>query len=103
MSNSYSLDLRQRVIESYENQEGSMRHLAIRYKIHFTTVRNWVKQAKQGNLAPRAPQGGNRSRIQEIHKPFLEALYQEKSDMTHKEACQRFFEQFGKKLSESAM
>ena len=39
----YSLDLRQKIVESYKNQEGSIRHLAKRFKVSPDCVRRLVK------------------------------------------------------------
>ncbi len=37
----YSLDLRQRVVEAYENKEGSLRRIARRFKVGPNTVQAW--------------------------------------------------------------
>jgi len=40
----YSLDLRQRIIDSYTNGEGSIRQLAVRYKLGPDCVRRLLKR-----------------------------------------------------------
>lgn len=73
VSLSYSQDLRERVLISYERQEGSMRELAQRFKIHFTTVHNWLKHYREsGSKSPRQTPRGRFSVIQKEHQAFLE-------------------------------
>ena len=97
MPASYSYDLRQRVMAAYQQKEGSMRQLAERFKLHFTTVRNWVKQSKtDSSLTPKTFSNGRRSMIQAEHKAFLENLYRQQPDLTHVEAGERFMTQFGR-------
>ena len=40
----YSIDLRQRIIEAYENQEGSQRALAKRFKVSLSFIWTLDKQ-----------------------------------------------------------
>ena len=41
---SYSLDLRQKVVESYENKEGSIRTIAKRFKVSKDFVQRLLKR-----------------------------------------------------------
>lgn len=42
--NSYSLDLRQKIVDCYENNEGSIRQLAKRFKVSPDCVRRLLKR-----------------------------------------------------------
>jgi len=51
-----SLDLRERIIEAYENGEGSIRELAHRFKVGFATVWRLLKRYRTaGEIAPQSP------------------------------------------------
>lgn len=93
---SYSQDLRERVLSAYEKQEGSIRQLAERFKLHFTTVHNWLKHYREsGSKEPKKTPRGRFSVIQPEHQSFLEELYGQQSDLTHAQVGQRFFERYG--------
>lgn len=50
----YSEDIRVRVIQSYENGEGSQRQLAQRYNVSLSFVHELLKRYRQtGNIVPR--------------------------------------------------
>jgi transposase len=54
----YSLDLRQRVLDAYQNGIGSIRGVAALFEIVPNTVLNWLRLAHTtGSVAPR-PHGG---------------------------------------------
>lgn len=99
----YSIDLRQKIIETYKNKEGSIRRVAERFKVSLSFVQKLLKQHQQmGSLAP-LPHGGGTppkltSYILEIEK-FLE----EKNDATLPELCQKLKEGTGISVSTSTM
>ena len=43
----YSLDLRQKIVDSYENQEGSMVAIAKRFKVSKDCVRRLIKRLQK--------------------------------------------------------
>jgi transposase len=66
---SLSLDIRNRVIESYENKEGSIRVLSKRFKIGTTTLTQWLKRKRSlGSLHP----GISSGRLSKFAKEGLE-------------------------------
>ena len=54
----YSNDLRLRVVQAYENQEGSMRQLAARFRLSLSCGRDLLTRYRTtGSVAPK-PHGG---------------------------------------------
>lgn len=50
----YPNELRNRVLEAYQNQEGSMRKLAARFKVSFHFVFQLIKRVREtGQVAPK--------------------------------------------------
>ena len=87
----YSKDLRTRIIEAYENQEGSIRQLAQRFAISFSTV--WlllVHYRNTGNVDPKPHGGGQPPKIDEAGLEQLRRLVTETSDATVVELQQQF-------------
>jgi transposase len=59
MGYGHGLDLRTRIVESYENKEGSVREIAERFKVSPTTVQSYLKLKRStGRLDPRPVRGG---------------------------------------------
>lgn len=83
-------------MEACENQEGSLRQVAIRFKVSRNTVRNWVGRFRQeGTLAPKPHGGGRPSRIDEAGKEFIRQQVTEQPDITLEELAQIYEQQRG--------
>lgn len=83
MVNAHPKALRQRVIEAYENGEGTQRELCERFKLSMGAVNAWIQEfRKTGSVETPVGKGGN---ISEITKADLEAILAEKSDLTQAE------------------
>ena len=86
----YSLDLRQKIVESYENQEGSIRQLAKRYKVSPDCVRRLIKRYRlEGTIKPKSYTGGNQPMLQSQHLEVLTILVEEVTDATLPQLAQR--------------
>src|SRR2546423_14162425 len=86
----YSMDLRQRVAEAVDNQEGSLRQLARRFKVSLSFITRLLGLRRQtGKLAPRPHRGGRRPALEEAAQQRLRALLQEQPDLTLDELGQR--------------
>ena len=60
-----SVDLRTRIINSYQNEEGSIREIATRFKVGFVTVWRLLKKYRlTGELLAQSPPG-RKSKIDE--------------------------------------
>lgn len=85
-----SVDLRKRIIEAYENKEGSIRTLAKRFKTASSTIWELLKRYKiEKQLKPTSPPG----RTPKIGKKEIEIirkLVQKRDDATLAELCKQF-------------
>lgn len=90
MVNAHPKALRQRVVEAYENGEGTQRELCERFKLSMGAVNAWIQQSRQtGSVEPPAGKGGN---VSEITKEDLEAILAEKKDLTQAEIAEKLQE-----------
>lgn len=83
-----SIDLRERIIEAYENGEGSIRELAKRFKVGFATIWRLLKRYRiEGEIAPQSP-SGRRSKIDKAGLKLMGRLITKNQDITLNELCQ---------------
>lgn len=95
----YSIDLRQRIIEAYENQEGSQRALAKRFKVSLSFIQKLLKQYREsGNIAPSQRGKGFPAKLTN-HTDVVEKLVSEKNDATLKELQESLEKETGIRLS----
>jgi transposase len=96
MPKPYSIDLRQKIVEAYENKEGSMRKLAKRFKVSKDFVAKLLKRVKQtGQMAPKPHGGGHPPSIKAIGQTFLKELIESQPDLILEEIrdeYNRYFE-----------
>jgi transposase len=72
MPKPYSTDLRSKIIEAYNNEEGSIRLLAKRFKISKNAISDLIQLFKQtGSVKPRPHGGGNTQAIDKDGQDFL--------------------------------
>lgn len=87
----YSLDLRQRIVDAYNNGEGSIRELAERFSVAPNTVQNYLTQVRAtGSLAPLPHGGGVGPKIDQAGLEEVRKLVAEKNDRTLAELAQEF-------------
>jgi transposase len=99
-----SLDLRQRIVDSYEQGEGSIRDLAIRFKVCKNTVFSLIQQYRlTGTIAPKAV-GGCKPKLNTTENlPIIERILLENSDATLAELCKLFSAKTDQAISISSM
>ena len=86
----YSLDLRQKIVDSYENNEGAIRQLAKRFKVSPDCVRRLLKRFyEEGTIEPKSYSGGNQPLLQPEHLKVLTTLVEEDNDATLPQLAQR--------------
>ncbi len=94
--NAYSNDLRQKIIESWLDNEGKPAELATRFKVHVATIYRYinlfrdkgsVKKENKISKRPRKIDGGG--------DQFLSQQIQKKPEVTLEELKQKFFKKFG--------
>lgn len=86
----YSIDLRQRIVDTYHNGEGSVREVAQRFKVTSKTVANYLKLEREtGRVAPRPHGGGPARKLDDEGVQQVRTLLEEKSDQTLDELAQQ--------------
>ncbi len=102
--NSYSLDLRQKIVDCYENKEGSIRQLAKRFKVSPDCVRRLLKRfSEEGTIEPKSYSGGNPALLESSHLEVLTTLVEEDNDATLPQLAQRLEAQTNLKVSTSTI
>jgi len=85
---SYSGDLRRRVIAAWEALEGSQHHLAQRFKVSLSFVRNLLRHYRQnGEIEAKQRGGYQKPTIQNKHLILIRSWVEEKNDLLLSELC----------------
>lgn len=81
-----SLDLRERILAAYDNEEGSRSDIAHRFRVSLGMVKKLLQQRRRtGDIAPRHRYSGRKPMIVASHRSQLRALLGRKNDLTLKE------------------
>ena len=81
-----SLDLRERIVSSYDAGEGTREDLARRYRVSLGMVAKLLQQRRQtGDLRPRHRFSGRKPKLLGSHRRQLRELLKEKPDRTLQE------------------
>jgi transposase len=99
----YSLDFRQKIVDAYENKEGSIRQVAKRFKVAPSFVQKLLKRFQEGESLSPLPHGGGFSSKLVGKIDVIEQLLDEKNDATLKELCQGFQKKTGIQVSSSTI
>jgi len=84
-----SLDLRQRILDSYDNDEGTRAEIAQRFRVSLGMVKKLLQQRRHtGDLAPRHHLAGRKPMIQPLHRTQIRSLLAKKNDLTLRELRQ---------------
>jgi transposase len=84
-----SLDLRQRILSSYDNQEGTRPEIAQRFRVSLGLVKKLLQQRRRtGDIAPRHCFSGRKPTIAALHRSRMRALLAKKNDLTLRELRQ---------------
>ena len=95
MPKPYSIDLRQKIVTAYENEEGSMQTLADRFKVSKNFVADLLKRFKQTNqIAPKNHGGGHPPSIKAEGEIFLIDLIKSQPDLILEEIRDEYNEHF---------
>ncbi len=99
----YSLDLRQKIIHAYQNQQVSIRQLALNFGVAKSFVQKILKQYREtGDLRPRYSTG-RPPKINSEQIVVLLQIIEENNDATLSELADLFEEKTGVKLSVSTI
>ena len=81
-----SLDLRERILSSYDNHEGTREEIARRFRVSLGLVKKLLQQRRRtSDIAPRHRFSGRKPMIMANHRSQLRALLAKKNDLTLKE------------------
>ena len=84
-----SLDLRERILDSYDKDEGTREQIARRFRVSLGMVKKLLQQRRNtGDIAPRHRYSGRKPAIVAIHRSQLRGLLAKKNDLTLKELRQ---------------
>lgn len=81
-----SLDLRERILGSYDKKEGTRPEIARRFRVSLGLVKKLLQQRRQtGDIAPRHRFSGRKPMIVQSHRRQMQGLLAKKSDLTLQE------------------
>ena len=81
-----SLDLRERILASYDHQEGTRAQIAHRYRVSLGMVKKLLQQRRRtGQIGPRHHYSGRKPRILPAHHQQMRVLLRRKADLTLQE------------------
>ena len=81
-----SVDLRERIVEAYEREEGTREEVAKRFKVSLGMVKKLLQQqSRTGDLRPRYRFCGRKAKLMPQHGGALKALVAKEPDMTLEE------------------
>ncbi len=91
----YSIDLRQKIVLAYQNNEGSMTQLGKRFKVSVNFISTLIKRLKEtGNIIPKTHGGGRRPTIKTPGQNFIKNLLKAQADLTLEEICEEYNKNF---------
>jgi transposase len=100
----YSTDLGTRVVQAYENREGTMRQLATTFRVSLSFVRRLLKHYREtGSVAPKPHGGGAPATVDARGRAVVQTLVHAAPDATLSELCQRFAAQSQRSISVATM
>jgi transposase len=78
-----SLDLRERILSSYDNAEGTRAEIAHRFRVSLGMVKKLLQQRRRtGDIAPRHRYAGRKPMIVAAHRRQMRSLLAKKNDLT---------------------
>ena len=81
-----SLDLRERILASYDNLEGTRQEIAERYRVSLGMVKKLLQQRKRtGQIGARHAYSGRKALIVQAHEDQMRVLLAKKPDLTLKQ------------------
>jgi transposase len=84
-----SLDLRERILASYDQKEGTREEIARRFRVSLGMVKKLLQQRRRtGDIAPRHHRSGRKPTILASHHRQMRALLGQKPDLTLEELRQ---------------
>lgn len=96
----YSLDFRQKIVETYEGGGISQRQLAERFCVSVFFVKKLFRQQRRiGTIAPLSRSGWQKSMVTDQMREIVARLHSEKNDLTLSEVAAQIEAECGVRLS----
>lgn len=84
-----SLDLRERILTSYDRQEGTRLDIATRYRVSLGMVKKLLQQRRHtGDIRPQHYRSGRKPKVLARHQQQMRTLLERKPDLTLKDLRQ---------------
>ena len=100
----YSIDLRQKIIDTYHSIPISQRQLAERFSVALSFVQKLLKQYRlTGSIAPQPHGGGGQLKLTPEQLAILAELIETNNDATLEELCHLLTEKTGVVVSRATM
>jgi len=100
----YSVDLREKILSAWKNQENTQRGLAERFKVSLSFISKFLRRYEETNEIAARPQGGDRrSKIKGKDEEFLKAIVAKQSDIYLREIQEELERSQGIKISLSSL
>lgn len=100
----YSLDLRQKIMDVYEQEEISQRQLAQRFRVALSFVVKLLRQYRlSGKIAPKPFNGGVKLKLNPEQLMVLADLIENNNDATLDELCSMLQAKIGVEISRATM
>jgi transposase len=100
----YSIDFRQKIIEVYEQERLSIRHLAKRFYVAKSFVQKILKQSQQtGDIKPKRQGGNSPPKVQGTDLVTLTEIIENNNDATLAELCELLEAETGIEVSRATM
>lgn len=101
--NPYSLDLRRKIVEAYENREGSQRELAKRFHVSLAFLQRLLKRYNnEGTIAPKARINGFPPKLA-AHEVEVREIVAVNADDTLAELTEKLIQRLGFEFSPSTL
>ena len=100
----YSVDLRQKIVDAYNQREGSQRQLARRFRVSLTFIENLLKRYRtDGTVEPRRHGGGQVAKLNREQEAVVATLVEENNDAILVELCEQLEQRIDVRISRATM
>ena len=99
----YSVDLRKKIIDAYENNEGSQRQIAKRFKVSLSFIQRLLKRYREKQTIEPLPHAGGFAPRLAQHQGAIACLLEADNDATLEELCSQVYERTGVSVSSSTL
>lgn len=100
----YSLDLRQKIIETYHTEQISQKKLAQRFRVSQSFITKFLRRYREtGEITPPPFRGGVKLKLKPEHLAVLAELIEKTPDATLEELCELLKEETGVVISRATL